>query len=748
MLRSFQTLALALCAAALLACGDPQPTAQSPDGAAPEAQEERALLDALERAHATLHAAPAPAPDALLQAVQREGNFRAPLEAFYKEAPPCALRCGGDLSAAGRALLRWLEEAPQHGVPLERFEVKALREDLEAWRSATGASALLPDPAAESPQAAALEILRAPQFSRAKARALLAPHKGSLPAEAEVERLRAALAAQPAPSGEEAARRARQELRVEVLLGRALLQAVMEMGLVRRAGPDEVTQDDERHAEAVQAALVPQMLGVARADDPAAALAALWPDEPEYQQMLAQHRRYLALAERGCPALTEGAALAKGASGPAVRQLQERLQCEGYLEGALDDQFDARVEEAVQRYQRHHDMQERGEIGEGDLRSLNVPMRRRARQIGLALQRMRDERLKDMGAFFVLINLPAFQMRIYEDGAVVQRRKVIIGSNKLDDDKYELIQGHINRTPLLQTRLYEIVVNPDWLLPPRVSKGELLGHLEKNPNYLEENNIRKVALANGKEGYAQGVGKGNVLGKVKFLLEKSSAIYLHDTNDKTLFKKRTRAFSHGCVRVDGATELAQWLLVRDGHDKREMERALEAQKVQRGIKLNSPIPLAMVYRTVELGESGLPVFYSDIYKYDEAYFEGKLPVGSTARWGDDVLRPHWVPKVAYNEYKAWKDAGQPAPRDLKPEGAPAEDATEEGKPEKGKPAEPTPGKAEKGKPVEPPPKGKPEKGEAVEADKTANKAAPGKGADKGAAGKATPKDEKKPIKNK
>lgn len=678
-------LALALCAA----CQDKSPDIgaqpEAPSAATAERADEGALLDALASAHGALHSQDAPAPDGLTedmaQAIQREAEFRAPLEAFYKEAGPCALACGGDLTDAGRALLRLMALMPEHGVKTERFKLDELNERLASWRQVTGAQGLLSDPATDSADAALLDALRAPRFDRARVRAALSSQE-ALPPVARVKELEQALAATPAPSDEEVARRqSRRTHRVQARLGRLLLQAVLEMVYARRAGPEEVTEDDQALAEQVQAELVPLMLEVVRSPDPDAALEKLWPEEPEYRKMLVQHRRYLELADKGgCPKLPEGVSFeGEVKPGPEVKLLQERLRCESYLEGQVNGEYDALTREAVKLYQRHHDFTESGEVSKGMVSSLNVSMKKRARQIGLALQRMRDSHLKDMGSYFILVNLPSFQMRVYEDGEVVKRRKIIIGSNKLDDDKYELIQGHINRTPLFQTRLYEVVINPDWLLPPRVYKGEMVGHLEKNPGYLEENNIRKITLANGKDAYVQGVGRGNVLGKVKFLLERSSAIYLHDTNDKTLFRKRQRAFSHGCMRVHEATDFALWLLVHDGQDKDDIERSLEAKKVQRGVKLNKPVPLATVYRTVELSDAGLPIFYSDIYHYDRAYFQNKVPAKQTTRWGDSVLRPHWVPTVSYKQYKGWRDAGKPAPRDLKPEGEDGEKKGKKGK---------------------------------------------------------------------
>jgi murein L,D-transpeptidase YcbB/YkuD len=293
-------------------------------------------------------------------------------------------------------------------------------------------------------------------------------------------------------------------------------------------------------------------------------------------------------------------------------------------------------------------------------------MTRRSEQIGLTLQRMRETPLDGLGEFFIRVNIPSYVLQVFEHGKVIRRQRVIVGANKLDDNKFKLLQGHLNRTPMMTTQLYRIEINPDWILPERITKGELIGAVKKDAKYLEKNRIRQTTLANGDVVYYQSAGRQNVLGKVKFLLTESKAIFLHDTRDRNLFRNRRRDFSHGCIRVQEATEFAKYLLVRDGHDGADIDRSLAAHSTQRGITLHDPIPLIIVYQTVELSQEGLPVFLSDVYRYDTAYSDGDLPPMQSTRWGHSLLRPHWVPKVPKETVAAWRAAGKPAPRDLKP----------------------------------------------------------------------------------
>jgi len=229
-----------------------------------------------------------------------------------------------------------------------------------------------------------------------------------------------------------------------------------------------------------------------------------------------------------------------------------------------------------------------------------------------------------------------------------------------------LVQGHLNRTKLFTTELYKVIVNPAWILPERVAKGELVGKLQEDPDYLEKHNIRRRTLPNGREVLIQGFGAGNVLGRVKFLLRRSNAIFLHDTDKPLLFRERRRDFSHGCVRVHKAVNFAHWILLRDGYEQEEIDRAFALEETQRGMDLRQPISLMTEYITVDVDEAGLPVFLTDIYGYDRAYREGNLPPVSEVRWGDFRLRPNWVPQVPEAVVSRWRRAGKAAPRNYDP----------------------------------------------------------------------------------
>lgn len=623
-----------------------------------------ALVARLGAAHARLHA-PAEAA-AIEQALERaldevfakrkaERRFA---KEFYAAFGAGRFARGGALTALGEAVVQRARDVRAHGLDPEPYDLPGL----EAAIAGLGKAAA----EAPRPQLSALAgLLEAPVWDAGEARERLSS-LGVLPPESAIEEAVGALAAGRAVTSADAAADAR--------LYRAFYELVTDFRFVHRAGPFTLTSREtvlDREKKALKDFMA-QLL----AEDAEGALARLDPPHPQYRKMvavLADYRR-MAAAEPGCPKLSAGWRFRKGAKGEEVKKLQERLACEGYYQGELDGHFEGDTIEAVRSYQRHHYLPDEGTVLEETMKSLNVPLARRAEQIELALQRMREAPLDRMTAdFFLRVNIPAFELTAYERGEVVRRQRVIVGTNRLDDDKVNLVQGHINRTKLFGTRLYEIIVNPTWILPKRVEEGELKSSLEKDESYLEKSNIKKIKLGSGTEVFVQGAGKGNVLGKVKFLLEGTNAIYLHDTDKRHLFKKQRRDFSHGCMRVHEAIDFGKWLLARDGFSQAEIDRAFGLESLQTGFDLKQPVDFVTEYITVDLSDEGKPVFHEDIYGYDAAYFQGELPPREKVRWGSQILRPRWVPVMDGETVEGWRKAGKAAPRNLGPDGKPKKD---------------------------------------------------------------------------
>jgi murein L,D-transpeptidase YcbB/YkuD len=133
----------------------------------------------------------------------------------------------------------------------------------------------------------------------------------------------------------------------------------------------------------------------------------------------------------------------------------------------------------------------------------------------------------------------------------------------------------------------------------------------------------------------QGSGDDNALGILKFNFNNPYSVYLHDTNQRYLFKNTSRALSHGCVRVQEWQKLAFYIATNDSLNLKpgatlnynidSIKNWLD-NKVRKVIIIKQHLPLFIRYFTCEV-KNGKIVFYDDIYDEDkilrEKYFANK-----------------------------------------------------------------------------------------------------------------------------
>jgi murein L,D-transpeptidase YcbB/YkuD len=198
---------------------------------------------------------------------------------------------------------------------------------------------------------------------------------------------------------------------------------------------------------------------------------------------------------------------------------------------------------------------------------------------GSAVAPPRDERnaaLQEVGVDvpargkFVVVNIPSFELIAFENGTPVLRSRVVVGRKATP-------------TPELATAIVAVKFNPSWTPTPAMVRWEGARFMPPGPH--------------------------NPLGRVLFELDNDQLIFMHDTNDRSYFAKESRAFSHGCIRVEQARELAGWAL---GMTRPEIDAAIAAGATRR-VPLDSEIPTRLVYRTRFPDAAGRLVDHPDIY---------------------------------------------------------------------------------------------------------------------------------------
>ncbi len=346
------------------------------------------------------------------------------------------------------------------------------------------------------------------------------------------------------------------------------------------------------------------------AHDPSAGqrLAVLDPPLPVYARLREALTHYRAIAARtDLPPIPDLPKLRPGDSHHAVPILRAWLVVYGDLPAGTHAPADARhydaaLATAVKHFQHRHGLEPDGVIGKATLRALQVPPAQRVRQIELAMERLRSlpYRFPDR---FVLINIPEFRLRGFEDAESAARvdMGVVVGSTA---------EG--TETPVLHADMRYLIFRPYWLVPRSIATKEILPKAEQDPTYLARQNME---IANGR--IRQGPGPNNSLGLLKFILPNPFHVYLHDTPSKALFRRSRRDFSHGCIRVADPPALAEFVLNgQAGWTRERIEAAMKKGPNNHRVDLQTPVPVYVLYATVVVEADGQVDFFDDIYSHD------------------------------------------------------------------------------------------------------------------------------------
>ncbi len=350
-------------------------------------------------------------------------------------------------------------------------------------------------------------------------------------------------------------------------------------------------------------------------DDVAAIADALAPSHPTYSALLAERARYAQIVADGGWEPIEPRHLERGSRNDTVHQLSVRLALEGYWEGEPTDAFDSEFREAVEHYQRTHQMEVTGETSRGFWVSINIPADTRLAQIDLTLQRWRESRIGD-DEYYVHVNVPDFHAELWRDGVRQLRFRIVVGNTDQVCDPESQTIRYANATPLQSASMTYVVLNPHWNVPHRIVEEELLVELLENPNYFVEMGFERIVNENGYEFVRQLPGPENPLGTVKFMFPNPHNTYMHDTSRPQYFRYPIRAFSHGCMRVQDPQELLRTILENDGQwDERRIEEIYEEAE-EASMVLETPIPVHVEYYVVTVDDDGRANFLADIYRYD------------------------------------------------------------------------------------------------------------------------------------
>ena len=213
----------------------------------------------------------------------------------------------------------------------------------------------------------------------------------------------------------------------------------------------------------------------------------------------------------------------------------------------------------------------------------------------------------------IVVDSSSGQLWFYDAGKRAGMMKVVVGAPE-------------TQTPMLAGKLQWAILNPYWNVPdylaqksiaPKVLAGRSLASLRMealsdwgpNPRKLTQSEIDWPAVASGSEvlRVRELPGGANSMGKVKFLFPNDEGIYLHDTPERALLGKPDRHFSNGCIRLENAGQLGQWLLHRSINTK--------SKTPEQAVALPVEVPVYLTYITAITTDRGI-AFRDDVYGRD------------------------------------------------------------------------------------------------------------------------------------
>ncbi|MFV8441154.1 L,D-transpeptidase family protein [Flavobacterium sp. LB2P44] len=294
-----------------------------------------------------------------------------------------------------------------------------------------------------------------------------------------------------------------------------------------------------------------------------------------------------------------------GDNSKTISQIRQRLAVIGDLKhDSNSSSYDEELMAGIQNFKKRNGYKPDYNITSSHIQRMNIPIENYIKTIMLNMERCRwiaPELTK--AEQYIIINIPSFKLIFKRNGKSELESEVFVG-------------GTMNETVIFSGKISHIVFSPYWNIPTSIVQSEIKTAMARDKNYLVSNNME---WNNGR--VRQKPGPKNPLGKVKFIFPNSNDIYLHDSPSKSLFESEYRAYSHGCINVNKARELAH-LILKNNPDwpVERINNAMESGKETTHV-LKKKIPVHIGYFTSWVNDSGEINFFNDIYLRDESLAE-------------------------------------------------------------------------------------------------------------------------------
>ena len=283
-----------------------------------------------------------------------------------------------------------------------------------------------------------------------------------------------------------------------------------------------------------------------------------------------------------------------------VAEIRNRLFIMGDLKNdSKSDFYDQELMDGVMKYKLRNGLKPNYIITEDHIKDLNESIEEKIRRININMERCKSISQKLLtNKEYIMVNVPSYELVYVKNGKIELESKVFVGAP-------------LTKTTIFDGNIDKVVFSPYWTVPQSIVDNELKSKIAADKNYLADHNME---IINGQ--VRQKPGPDNSLGLVKFIFPNPDDIYMHDTPAKTLFDFDKRTFSHGCVNVSKAKELAIAML-QDYPEwtAEKIDKAMEGTE-ETTFKLPNKVPIYITYFTTWVNDSGEICFYQDVYDRD------------------------------------------------------------------------------------------------------------------------------------
>ena len=300
----------------------------------------------------------------------------------------------------------------------------------------------------------------------------------------------------------------------------------------------------------------------------------------------------------------------------AIAQSKKALVIHSYIPENSTDTIFIR---GLRKFQYEHGLKPDGIIGANTAYALSKSPYEYYQSAAASLERWRWK--PSWGKDYIYVNIPAYRLWISLGDTLKIEHKVVVGKLR-------------NKTPEVYSKLSYIAAYPYWHVPTSISVNEVLVKQKKDSNYMTRNNYEvftkklepvsikqinwdTVNRSNFNFYFRQRGGSSNALGLVKFIFYNKYSIYLHDTPTKYHFNREIRAFSHGCIRVQDAMQLADNVLRYDENlFSIDSVYSYVEKRNEKKMMLTKKLPVYIQYIVCDTDKDNTIIFYRDIYKKD------------------------------------------------------------------------------------------------------------------------------------